>query len=852
MQCTLLIAAALARLIAAGPPVIPADRAARWEKEIAAIEARLPAAPAKDAVLFLGSSSIRLWDTKAAFPMWATVNAGFGGSELRDTTHFLPRLLRDLTPRAIVVYAGDNDIASGRKPGQVRDDFTALARVVRAKRPDTPVYFIAIKPSPFRRGMIARQAEANLLVKAVCEAGKRLHYIDIVPRMIGPDGKPRPELFVNDGLHLNATGYAVWADIVGQAVGPVVTPQTQEAKPVAPAPPTGEVTLTSPISLGGRPGQVVTLPLPAPPPGRVLGVWSTLLRTATVDAADPRKPVLHICVPADAPIGLYPLRLAAEAGLSNVRPFCVDTYPEVAESGAHAAVTTAQPVANPCVVTGTADADAADFFRIPVRRGEPLTVEVLARRLGSPFDPVLTLLHPDGRPVAGAYADDTPGLQTDARVALTPAADGFLVAEVRDATYKGGPDHGYRLRIGSHPAALTTFPLAVEAGKGARIAFVGAPDLLPQPVTPAETQVTAAAILMHPTRGTAVGWPVPLRLTDVPQQAEVEPNDSPATANRVPLPGGVSAAFGKPGDRDHFRFAAQAGDKVRVTARTAEVLSPCEVLLRVLDGSGAEVGKSDPQQPVARAEFTAAAAGEYVAVAEHLNYLHGPTEVYWLQLDTARPDFSLTCPDPRVTVPAGGGLLPVTLTRLNGFDGPVELTVSSPDKLAGRLAVPAGAAGPMFVPIHAEPGAVPGPGRFAVVGTAVGMRRLADVTEAYRPAFPGVLVPHEWGTGGAAVVTGGPSVTVAATPTPPANPNAVVKVSLDLTRQGHDGAVTLTTTKPFALARPLVVPAGVSKVAAEVTVAAGSAGPVQLVVRAATAGGRPLGAAVAWVTVPKK
>lgn len=850
MQCTLLVAA-LARLIVAAPPVIPADRAARWEKEVAAIEKRRPSPPPKDAVLFLGSSSIRLWDTKAAFPTWATVNAGFGGSELRDTTYFLPRLLRDMTPRAIVVYAGDNDIASGRTPEQVGDDFSALSRSLRARLSTVPIHFIAIKPSPFRRGLLARHTAANKLVNEVCEAGKLLHYIDIVPPMLGPDGKPKPELFVKDGLHLNAAGYAIWTDIVTKAVGPAVAAQPKEPKPVTPTPPAGDVTLTSPITLGGRPGQVVALPLSAPPPGRVLGVWSTLPLTSTVDAADPAKPVLGIRVPDDAAIGLYPLRLATVAGLSNVRPFCVDTYPETAETAAHTSVATAQLVANPCVVLGTADADTADFFRIPVKRGEPLTVEVLARRLGSVFDPVLTLLYPDGRPVAGAYADDTPGLQGDARLTLTPAADGFLVAEVRDATYKGGPDHGYRLRIGRHPAALTTFPLAVEQGKEAQIAFAGAMDLPPRPVTQARTQVLAAAIFIHPTRGTVVGWPVPLRLVDTPQQVEAEPNDTPTTANRVPLPGGVSAAFAKPGDRDHFRFAAKAGDKVSVTARTAEVLSPCEVLLRILDGNGAEVAKSDPQKPVARAEFTAAVSGEFVAVAEHLNYLHGPTEVYWLQVDVARPDFALTCSDPRVTVPGGDGLLPVTLTRVNGFAGPVELAVVGPDELAGHLTIPAGASGLMFAPVQAGPDATPGPARLTVVGTAIGIKRLADATEALRPLFPGVMPPHEWATAGAAVVVGGPAVAVTLTPSRPDKSNLPYKVSVGLTRKGYSDSVHLTTAPPFTLTKPIVIAAGSSMATAEFAVAAKTPpGPAQLVVRAATADGRPLGAAVAWVTVP--
>lgn len=207
----------LAVLVFAPPP---ADRFARWEPEVAAIEKRLTASPPpKGAVAFAGSSSVRLWDLAKSFPGRAAVNVGFGGSEIRDTTHFAGRILVPVAPRAIVLYAGDNDIANGRTPEQVRDDVRDFVAVVREKLPKTKVYFIPVKPSPKRWALFDKQTKANALVKAVCAGDDRLGYVDVVPPMLGADGRPIADLFVADGLHLSPKGYAVWTNLVAAALG---------------------------------------------------------------------------------------------------------------------------------------------------------------------------------------------------------------------------------------------------------------------------------------------------------------------------------------------------------------------------------------------------------------------------------------------------------------------------------------------------------------------------------------------------------------------------------------------------------------------------------------------------------
>ena len=194
-------------------------RFARWEKEIRAIEKRLDANPPKrGGVVFAGSSSIRLWDVPKSFPDLPAANVGFGGAEIRDCTFFAERLLTRHEPSAVVFYAGDNDIANGRSAAQVADDFAAFTKVVHDRLPKCRVLFVAVKPSPKRWNLFAVQQKANELVRKECSADNRLAYVDVVTPMLGSDGKPTPDLFVQDQLHLSPKGYEIWAKVVGESL----------------------------------------------------------------------------------------------------------------------------------------------------------------------------------------------------------------------------------------------------------------------------------------------------------------------------------------------------------------------------------------------------------------------------------------------------------------------------------------------------------------------------------------------------------------------------------------------------------------------------------------------------------
>jgi lysophospholipase L1-like esterase len=189
---------------------------APFEKDIRAFEAAdTKQPPPKGAVLFVGSSSIRLWSTLAEdFPGVPVINRGFGGSEIADSTRYADRIVIPYHPRRIVIYAGDNDIAKGKSPLQVADDFRAFVEKVRAALPDVPISYICIKPSLQRWKLVDKIKQADHLIEQYAGGEKSIDYIDVFAPMLGPDGTPRKELFRDDGLHLNAKGYALWASII--------------------------------------------------------------------------------------------------------------------------------------------------------------------------------------------------------------------------------------------------------------------------------------------------------------------------------------------------------------------------------------------------------------------------------------------------------------------------------------------------------------------------------------------------------------------------------------------------------------------------------------------------------------
>jgi lysophospholipase L1-like esterase len=194
----------------------------KWAKDIEKFtKADATNPPPKDAVVFIGSSSIVKWSTLAKdFPDVKVINRGFGGSELADSVFYLDQVAIPYRPRAIVVYAGDNDLNAGKTPETVAADFEAFCTKVHAALPQTRVVFIGIKPSPSRWKIHEKGEKANALIAAYCAKDKRRGFVDVWKPMLDAKGEPRPELFVADMLHINAAGYAIWTPLVAPHLKP--------------------------------------------------------------------------------------------------------------------------------------------------------------------------------------------------------------------------------------------------------------------------------------------------------------------------------------------------------------------------------------------------------------------------------------------------------------------------------------------------------------------------------------------------------------------------------------------------------------------------------------------------------
>lgn len=220
---------ALAGLLGAGAAVhaqviAPTAKSAvqqrRWQEALDTFAAADRAqTPPTGGVVFVGSSSIRLWDKlQAQFPGVPVVQRGFGGSRLADCADHVGELVLPYRPRLVVLYAGDNDLAEGRSPQQVLESLQSFIAQVHAALPDTRVAYVSIKPSPSRAALMARVMETNDLARQWLASDPQLAYVDVFSAMLDPSGRPRPELFLPDALHLNASGYAVWQSALAGVV----------------------------------------------------------------------------------------------------------------------------------------------------------------------------------------------------------------------------------------------------------------------------------------------------------------------------------------------------------------------------------------------------------------------------------------------------------------------------------------------------------------------------------------------------------------------------------------------------------------------------------------------------------
>lgn len=172
--------------------------------------------PAKS-ILFVGSSSFRLWkDVQDYFPGYPIVNRGFGGSSFPDVIRYADQIILPYNPKQILIYCGENDFAGNEKlePVEVFNRFKELFIIIRKKYKKVPIAYVSMKPSPSRKHLMAKFDAANMLIKDFLATKKRTDYIDVYHPMLQQDGTPMPGIFIQDKLHMNAKGYQIWQKVI--------------------------------------------------------------------------------------------------------------------------------------------------------------------------------------------------------------------------------------------------------------------------------------------------------------------------------------------------------------------------------------------------------------------------------------------------------------------------------------------------------------------------------------------------------------------------------------------------------------------------------------------------------------
>ena len=200
----------------APPPTTVVAPAGRFESEIRSFEdSDRVRMPAPGGIVFVGSSSIRMWpDLRADFPGLNVIQRGFGGSRLDEVLQYAPRIVLPYRPTLVILYAGDNDVAENRTPQQILSDYKSFVKLMRDTLPNARIAYVSIKPSPSRWELADKMRAANALIQQYTATQPGLTYVDVFSPMIGANDRPRPELFLSDSLHMTRQGYDIWRGLL--------------------------------------------------------------------------------------------------------------------------------------------------------------------------------------------------------------------------------------------------------------------------------------------------------------------------------------------------------------------------------------------------------------------------------------------------------------------------------------------------------------------------------------------------------------------------------------------------------------------------------------------------------------
>jgi len=423
--------------------------------------------------------------------------------------------------------------------------------------------------------------------------------------------------------------------------------------------------------------------------------------------------------------GEHPFRIRTATGLSNIRTFQVGPFPNVRENEPNDDFETPQPVNPNTTITGTVRNEDVDHFAVTAKKGQRISAEVEAMRLGMAlFDPYIAIL--DDRRFELAVADDTALLAQDGAVSIVAPKDGRYTIRIRESSYGGGENFRYRLHVGAFPRPFAVFPAGGRAGEELQIRFLGDPlgtlaRKVKLPAIPQQFGVYADD------GGTSAPSPNWLRASAFPGVIEKEPNDSRANANAAPTRGAVAfdGILEKDGDQDWFSFQAKKDERFDVRVYGRRLRTPIDAIVTIQGPDGRQLGRNDDSGgPDSYLQFRAPSDGTYaVGISDHLGR-GSAIAVYRIELTPPEADITLSVPIFRkdtqdrqcVAIPRGNRQGIVIAAQKENFSGDVLVQLKNlPEGVTAH--VPPLVASAPAIPVILEAAA-----------TAPGAVRLAEVT----------------------------------------------------------------------------------------------------------------------------
>jgi hypothetical protein len=399
----------------------------------------------------------------------------------------------------------------------------------------------------------------------------------------------------------------------------------------------------------------------------------------------------------DAKPGVREFRVITRLGVSSVGQILVADSPVIPETANNNTRDKATPVTLPCTIVGRIEvAEDVDFFAFKAMKGEVISAEVICARIQDKIhdlqkhaDPLIALYDSNGRELASN--DDF--FFADPYLSYKIPADGTYYLEVRDSKYDGDPRWVYAVILTNQSHVTHVYPMAGNPGQKVNVEAVGFVSGAGGPLT--ITAPMEPGLHLVPLDGVKTN-PVPFLVSDLPQVLEKEPNDTPETAQVIPIPCGINGRIQAPRDMDYYKFTASKGQPLRfeVKARRfgTDLVSSLDSFLEILSTKGAVLASNDDLVGKdAGLIFTPTADGEYLLRIRDLNSKGGPTAIYYLECERAKPDFTIRCDgDKAMFGPGTSTSWYVHVVRSNGFDGPVDVKVEGlpAGVIASTLTIP--------------------------------------------------------------------------------------------------------------------------------------------------------------------